>query len=94
MNSAGPVSGTACHRAAASPEMAPGWTATCSGLRGPFCRIPAAPHVDVAAAGRGDVGEDLAAAPGHEPGDGTGLSGHLGSRVSATFMIVTDSKPE
>ena len=42
----------------------------------------------MAAAGWRDVGEDLAAAPGHEPGESLGLSGDLGRRDSVMFMIV------
>jgi hypothetical protein len=42
----------------------------------------------VAAAGRRDVGEDLAAAAGHEPGEGLGLSADLG-RVM--FIMLLDS---
>ena len=38
-----------------------------------------------------DVGEDLAAAPGHEPGEGLGLSADLGREDSVTFMMVLDS---
>jgi hypothetical protein len=45
----------------------------------------------VAATARRDVGEDLAAAAGYEPGEGIGLSADLGSGDSATFMMVTDS---
>jgi hypothetical protein len=44
----------------------------------------------VAAAGRRDVGEDLAAAPGHEPGEGLGLSTDLSREDSVTFMAVLD----
>jgi hypothetical protein len=44
--------------------------------------------VDVASAGRRDVGEDLAAAAGHEPGEGLGLSADLGR---AMFMMLLDS---
>jgi hypothetical protein len=44
----------------------------------------------VAAAGRRDVGEDLAAAAGHEPGEGLGLSADPGRGVSATLTIVLD----
>ena len=43
-----------------------------------------------AAAGR-DVGEDLAAGPGYEPGEGLGLSADFGSEVRSTFMAVLDS---
>lgn len=42
-----------------------------------------------AAAGR-DVGEDLAAAPGHEPGEGLRLSADLAGQARATFMAVLD----
>ena len=45
-------------------------------------------HVDVTAAGRRDVGEDLAAAAGHEPGESLGLGADLG-RV--TFMMLPSS---
>jgi len=45
---------------------------------------------DVAAAGRRDVGEDLAATPGHEIGQGLGLNADLGGEDSATFMMVLD----
>ena len=45
----------------------------------------------MAAAGGRHVGEDLAAAPGYEPGDRRGLSGHLGGRIGAMFMAVLDS---
>lgn len=42
----------------------------------------------MAAAARRGVGEDLAAAPGHEPGQLPGLTGHLGRRISTTLTIV------
>ena len=42
----------------------------------------------MASAGRRDVGEDLAAAPGHELADRRGLRGHL---VAATLTMVLSS---
>ena len=42
----------------------------------------------MAAAARRNVGQDLAAAPGHEPGQLPGLSGHLGRRISTAFTVV------
>ena len=45
----------------------------------------------MAAAARRDVGEDLAAAAGHEPGEGLGLSADPGRGASVTFTIVIDS---
>jgi len=45
----------------------------------------------VPAAARRDVGEDLAAAAGHEPGEGLGLSADLGRGATAMFMAVLDS---
>ena len=40
------------------------------------------------AAGRGDVGEDLAAAAGHEPGEVLGLGADLGCGDGGMFMVV------
>ena len=44
----------------------------------------------MAAAGRRDVGEDLAAAAGYEPGEGLGLDADHGREDSVTFTIVID----
>jgi hypothetical protein len=45
----------------------------------------------VPAAARRDVGEDLPAAAGHEPGEVLGLSTDLGRGDSGTFVIVLSS---
>ena len=47
---------------------------------------------DMAAAGRGDVGEDLATAPGHQPGQLPRLGGHRGGRIRAMFTMLPDSR--
>ena len=47
--------------------------------------------VDVAAAGGRNVGEDLAAAPGHEPGEGLGLGTDSVREVGVKLMVVLDS---
>ena len=44
----------------------------------------------MAAAGGGDVGEDLAAEPGDELGDRRGLRGYL---AGATLMVVPPARP-
>ena len=44
----------------------------------------------MAAAGGRDVGEDLTTAPGHEPGEGLGLSADRSREDSVTFMTVLD----
>jgi hypothetical protein len=46
----------------------------------------------MAAAGRGSVGEDLAAAPGHEPGQLPRLGSHRGGRIRAMFTMLPDSR--
>ena len=46
---------------------------------------------EMAAAARRDVGEDVAAAAGHERGEGLGLNADLVRRDSTMFMVVLDS---
>jgi hypothetical protein len=49
---------------------------------------------DVTAAGRRNVGEDLAAAAGHEPSEGLGLNADPAREDSATFILVLDSNAD
>jgi hypothetical protein len=47
--------------------------------------------VDVATAGRRDIGQDPAAAPGHQPGDRLRLDTDLSCGGDATFITVLDN---